>query len=124
MKFFTSKNLKAIEKELMEANPIMTKVIEEYKRFTSDDKLMRAYDARDAFLLGQKMMLNREREEGFEEGMERGIKKGMEKGMKKGKLEGIKNEKYSIAKNLKKSGLDIKFISENTGLSIEEVEKL
>ena len=75
MKFFTSKNLKAIEKELMEANPIMTKVIEEYKRFTSDDKLMRAYDARDAFLLGQKMMLNREREEGFEEGMERGIEK-------------------------------------------------
>ena len=65
MKFFTSKNLKSIEKELMEANPIMTKVIEEYKRFTSDDKLMRAYDARDAFLLGQKMMLSREREEGI-----------------------------------------------------------
>ena len=37
---------------------------------------------------------------------------------------GIKDEKYSIAKNLKKSGLDIKFISENTGLSIEEIEKL
>ena len=98
----------------------MTKVIEEYKRFTSDEKLMRAYDARDAFLLGQKMMLNREREEGLKEGIEKGIKKGI----KKGKLEGIKNEKYSIAKNLKKSGLDIKFISENTGLSIEEVEKL
>ena len=96
MKFFTSKNLKSIEKELMEANPIMTKVIEEYKRFTSDEKLMRAYDARDAFLLGQKMMLNREREE----------------------------EKKYIAKNLKNAGLDIKFISENTGLSIEEVEKL
>ncbi|TKZ28947.1 PD-(D/E)XK nuclease family transposase, partial [Brachyspira catarrhinii] len=96
MKFFTSKNLKAIEKELKEANPIMTKVIEEYKRFTSDEKLMRAYDARDAFLLGQKMMLNREREE----------------------------EKKYIAKNLKNAGLDIKFISENTGLSIEEVEKL
>ena len=74
----------------------MTKVIEEYKRFTSDEKLMRAYDARDAFLLGQKMMLNREREE----------------------------EKKYIAKNLKNAGLDIKFISENTGLSIEEVEKL
>ena len=29
---------------------------------------MRAYAARDAFLLGQKMMLNREREEGREEG--------------------------------------------------------
>ena len=54
MKFFTSKNLKLIEKELMEANPIMTKVIEKYKIFTSDDKMMRAYVAREAFLIGQK----------------------------------------------------------------------
>ena len=100
MKFFTSKDLRLIENELKEANPIMTKAIEEYKRFTSDDKLMRAYAARDAFLVGQKMMLNREREEGIEEG------------------------KKLTAKNLKKSGLDAKFISENTGLSIEEIEKL
>ena len=55
MKFFTSDNLELIEEELKkEENKIMSKVIEEYKRFTSDDKLMRAYDARDAFLLGQK----------------------------------------------------------------------
>ena len=100
MKFFTSKDLRLIENELKEANPIMTKAIEEYKRFTSDDKLMRAYAARDAFLVGQKMMLNREREEGIEEG------------------------KKLTAKNLKKSGLDAKFISENTGLSIEEIENL
>ena len=100
MKFFTSKNLKAIEKELMEANPIMTKVIEEYKRFTSDDKLMRAYDARDAFLLGQKMMLNREREEGIKEGQ------------------------ISIAKSMKKDGADINLISKYTGLTIKEIGKL
>ena len=100
MKFFTSKNLKAIEKELMEANPIMTKVIEEYKRFTSDDKLMRAYDARDAFLLGQKMMLDREREEGIKEGQ------------------------ISIAKTMKKDGADINLISKYTGLTIKEIKKL
>ena len=100
MKFFTSKDLRLIENELKEANPIMTKAIEEYKRFTSDDKLMRAYEARDAFLVGQKMMLNREREEGIEEG------------------------KKLTAKNLKKSGLDIRFISENTGLPIDEIERL
>ena len=100
MKFFTSKNLKAIEKELMEANPIMTKVIEEYKRFTSDEKLMRAYDARDAFLLGQKMMLNREREEGIKEGQ------------------------ISIAKTMKKDGADINLISKYTGLTIKEIKKL
>ena len=90
----------------------MTKAIEEYKRFTSDDKLMRAYAARDAFLVGQKMMLSRERKE------------GIEKGIEKGKLEGIKERNYTIAKNLKKSGLDIKFISEITGLTLEEIEKL
>ena len=116
MKFFTSKNLKAIEKELMEANPIMTKVIEEYKRFTSDDKLMRAYDARDAFLLGQKMMLNREREEG--------IKERMEKGIKKGKLEGEKNKAILMATAMKKDGADIKLISKYTGLTIKEIKKL
>ena len=53
----------------------MIKAIEEYKRFTSDDKLMRAYAARDAFLVGQKLMLSREREEGIKEWMEKGIKK-------------------------------------------------
>ena len=104
MKFFTSKNLELIEKELMEANPIMTKVIEEYKRFTSDDKLMRAYDARDAFLLGQKMMLSREREEG--------------------KAEGIKENSYTIAKTMKKDGADINLISKYTGLTIKEIKKL
>ena len=112
MKFFTSKNLKAIEKELMEANPIMTKVIEEYKRFTSDDKLMRAYDARDAFLLGQKMMLNREREEGKAEGIKEGIKKGR------------LAEQISMATAMKKENIDIETIKRITGLSIKEIEKL
>lgn len=112
MKFFTSKNLEAIENELKEANPIMTKVIEEYKRFTSDDKLMQAYDARDAFLLGQKMMLARERKEGFEEGIE------------KGKIEGEENKAISIAKAMKNKNIDIKLISEITGLNVKEIEDL
>ena len=60
----------------------MTKAIEEYKRFTSDDKLMRAYAARDAFLVGQKMMLSRERKEGKLE--------GIKEGRIEGKLEGLK----------------------------------
>ena len=94
----------------------MTKAIEEYKRFTSDDKLMRAYAARDAFLVGQKMMLSREREEG--------IKEGIEKGIEKGKLEGIKERNYSIAKTLKQMNMDNASISKATGLTVEEIEKL
>ena len=90
----------------------MTKAIEEYKRFTSDDKLMRAYAARDAFLVGQKMMLSREREEG--------IKEGIEEGIKKGKLA----EQISMAKAMKSKNMDINLISEITGLTIEEVRNL
>ena len=108
MKFFTSNNLELIEKELKEANPIMRKAIEEYKRFTSDDKLMRAYYARDAFLVGQKLMLSKEREEGIKEGME------------KGKL----TEQISMAKAMKNDGVDINLISKYTGLTIEEIQKL
>ena len=104
MKFFTSDNLELIEEELKEENQIMNKVIEEYRKFTSDDKMMRAYAARDAFILGQKMMLSREREDGIEEG--------------------IKKEKNLMAKSMKSKNMDIKLISEITGLSVEEIDNL
>ena len=116
MKFFTSDNLELIEDELKEENQIMSKVIEEYRKFTSDDKMMRAYAAREAFLVGQKMMLRREREDGFDEGIEEGIKRG--------KLEGIKERNYSIAKTLKQMNMDNGSISKVTGLTIDEIEKL
>ena len=86
----------------------MSKVIEEYKKFTSDDKMMRAYAAREAFLVGQKMMLRREREDGFDEG----------------KLEGLKEGQISMAKAMKKDGADINLISKYTGLSIDEIRNL
>ena len=102
MKFFTSDNLELIEDELKEENKIMSKVIEEYRKFTSDDKMMRAYAAREAFLVGQKMMLRREREDGFDEGIEEGIKRGVEKGKLEGIKEGEKNKVISMAKSMKK----------------------
>ena len=104
MKFFTSDNLELIEEELKEENKIMSKVIEEYRKFTSDDKMMRAYADRDAFILGQKMMLSRERKEGIEEG--------------------IKKEKKLMAKSMKSKNMDIKLISKITGLSVEEIDNL
>ena len=67
----------------------MSKVIEKYKIFTSDEESMLVYNAREAFLYGQEVMLKREREEGIKEGMGIGIEKGIEK------------EKYALAKNMK-----------------------
>ena len=45
---------------------------------------------------------------------------GIEKGIQKGRRE----EQIAIARSFKNAGIDIKIISENTGLSIEEVSKL
>ena len=112
IEFFTVKDLDKVKEKLKEVNTIMSKVIDKYERFISSEEEMEVYNARDAFLYGQNVMLKREREEGIKEGIERGIEQGE------------KNKAVNIAKSLKKSGLDIKFISDNTGLSIEEVEKL
>ncbi|WP_300711882.1 Rpn family recombination-promoting nuclease/putative transposase, partial [uncultured Brachyspira sp.] len=115
--FFTAKDFNDDEKDkLKEANNIMSKVIDKYERFISSKEEMEVYNARDAFLYGQTVMLEYEREEGKKEGIEIGFQQGIEKG--------IKENQILIAKNLKKSGLDAKFISENTGLSLDEIEKL
>ena len=104
IKFFKGENMSNLIKE----NNIFEEVEKRCQSFIESDPLINAYRKKEWEDYFHKGELLTEREEGFEEG----------------KLEGIKDEKYSIAKNLKKSGLDIKFISENTGLSIEEIEKL
>ena len=86
----------------------MSKVIEKYKIFTFDEESMQVYNAREAFLYGQEVMLKREREEGVKEGIENGIEK----------------EKYALAKNMKIENIDINLISKITGLSKEEINNL
>ena len=102
----------------------MTKVIKRYERFISSEDEMQVYNARDAFLYGQTLMLKREREEGIQEGLERGIEKGIQEGIEKGIQKGRREEQIAIARSLKNAGIDIKIISENTGLSVEEINKL
>ena len=120
IEFFTAKDFDKVKEKLKEVNNIMPKVINKYERFISNEDEMEVYNARDAFLYGQAIMLKREREEGLQEG----IKEGIERGMKRGLQEGRREEQINIARSLKNAGIDIKIISDNTGLSIEEVLKL
>ena len=106
--------------------------MKKYNYFTDNEDLLNEYDKREAYLFYQASLMRGSRKDGFEEGIKEGkiagIREGklegIKEGVEKGKLEGIKERNYIIAKNLKKSGLDIKFISENTGLSIDEIKKL
>ena len=107
LKFFTMKekdNKGEIMSELVKEKTIMEEVQKRYNNFIKDRLMMNEYDKREAYLYGNQIILEEERRLGREEG--------------------IKENQIIIARNLKKSGLDIKFISDNTGLSIEEIKKL
>ena len=107
LKFFTIKekdNKEVIMSEIVKEKPIMEEVQKRYNNFIKDRLMMNEYDKRQAYLYGKQIMLEEERRLGIEEGE--------------------KNKAISIARNFKKAGIDIKIISENTGLSIEEVENL
>ena len=52
--------------------------------------------------------------------MELDLKKAKEEGIEQGE----KNKAISMAKNMKARDMDLNLISELTGLSIEEIEKL
>ena len=86
-------------KVLVEKNPIMKEIYDKYNNFVKDDNLTEDYTE-------------------WEENYFRMLTLSEEM------LQGREEEKYSIAKSLKSSGLNNKFISEHTGLSIEEIEKL
>ena len=90
--------------ELVKEEPIMEEVQKRYNNFIKDRLMMNEYDKRQAYLYGNQIMLEEERRLGIEEGK--------------------KEQQISIARNFKKAGIDIKIISENTGLSIEEIENL
>ena len=101
---FLKSNKEEDMSQLLKEDTIFEKAIKKYNYFTDNEDLLNEYDKREAYLVYQHSLMRDFKEEG--------------------KLEGEKNKSILIAKNLKKSGLDVKFISENTGLSLEEVEKL
>ena len=49
-----------------------------------------------------------------------GIKKGMEQGLEQGRRDALKE----TARNLKKMGSSVEYVSKATGLSIEEIKAL
>ena len=92
------------------------KIVDELERLGLDDKFGLAYDNE----LMQKKMINTARNWGYDDGKADGKAEGLEEGKKEGK----KEEQITIAKNLLQKGVSIDLVSESTGLSIEELNKL
>ena len=71
-------------------------------------------------MLHATMVLNKE----FKEKTNKAMAEGRVKGMKEGRTEGRKQEKIATAKRLLKKKMKLDFISEITGLTVKEIEKL
>ena len=102
--------------DLVKEKPVMEEVQRRYNNFIKDRLMMNEYDKREAYLYGNQIMLEEERRLGIEQGIEQGIERGIE--------QGEKMKAISMAKNMKNRNMDIKLISELTGLSIEEIKNL
>ena len=68
--------------------------------------------------------LKRGIERGIKQGLEQGLERGLEQGLEQGIEKGIEQEKIILAQKSLQQGLDNKTISQITGLSILEIEKL
>ena len=61
--------------------------------------------------------------QGMEKGIQQGLKQGMEKGIQQGKQQ-LSDKLIEIAKKLKQKNIAIEIITETTGLTEEEINKL
>ncbi len=69
-------------------------------------------------------IMNSLKKEYKEEGLKEGLKEGLEQGIEQGIEQGMKYEKIEIARGLLKNNVDMKIISDSTGLTIEEIENI
>ena len=60
---------------------------------------------------------------GLEKGIERGIKQGIKQGIEQGIDKGIEKGRTEIARTMLAKGMNIRTISELTGLSVDEISQ-
>jgi len=97
-------------------NPKDIEIIEELERLAMNESFIYDYDHEAV----QKKIENLIRYEGKVEG----IQEGIERGIITGRKEGIRENQIQIVKNMLSKAMDIKLISELTGLSIKEIKNI
>ena len=112
IKFFKGEDMSNLIKE----NTIFEEVEKKCRTFINDSPVMDKYKKREVdtyfFDKSRELDLKKAKEEGIIEGIEQGIEQGE------------KNKAISMAKNMKDRDMDLNLISELTGLSIQEIERL
>jgi predicted transposase YdaD len=79
---------------------------------------------KEAQRIGEEIGRKEGLKEGEKKGKKEGLKEGKQEGLKEGEKKGRKEEKIEMAKKLKEKGIDVAVITDTSGLSKEEIEKL
>ena len=98
--------------EIVKEKPIMEEAHKRYNNFIRSRLMMTEYEKKELYQYDKQISLEDKRREGIKEGR------------REGRLEGEKNKALSMAKTMKSKNMDINLISEISGLSIDEIEKL
>lgn len=99
-------------KTLIKNDKILDKAHNEYRKFTGDKAMRELYDSRIKYQRDYNSLISDAKLE------------GEQKGKLEGKLEGEHEGRLDSAKNLKQLGVSIDLISQATGLSKDEIDKL
>ncbi|GFQ87288.1 transposase [Trichonephila clavata] len=107
---------------------IIKKAYEELNRFNWSEKEFIAYEQEIKRILDEQAVLAQKLDDATQKGIlighEKGRAEGIKIGAEKGREEGEKQAKIAVAKNSLKAGVSIDVISEITGLSFDELQKL
>ncbi|MCL2231309.1 MAG: hypothetical protein FWC01_09460 [Treponema sp.] len=116
----------------MEKYNDLLKAIKEAVKYCQEHDILREYLEKHGYEVINMLYyeynqeLEREviQEEAFEDGLQEGQVKGMVIGRAEGHAQGITEEKLAIARNLLTKGSTPDFVSEITGLSLDEIAGL
>ena len=112
VKFINNPEVEDMEKNNKELDKAK-KVLEE---ISQDEHERYLAELRQKYIMDQKAI--------EDAGYDKGLKEGIEQGLKRGIEQGKNRQNEIIAKKMKKQNLDIKVISEITGLSTKKIEKI
>lgn len=105
--------------EIAVKDPVLNQAMEEWEKSSNDPKVREEYfDRRKA--VQDEIAAVREAELRLSAAIKKSKKEGIEEGIEKG----IEKEKQEVTRKLLKKGMDLKSISEITGMSEEEIRNI
>ncbi len=118
LKFIAEESYEEREK-IAEGDDLLMELNDWIKKYVNDEETQEKLNKWDL-----QIAKNKGYEKGKEEGQAEGLQQGIEQGKAEGIAEGTKKTQFKIIQNMLNNNMDLKDISNITGISIEEIEEI